>query len=101
MSEKQPCTIKELFKHFTDMNVNLKKELDDVKQSVTYMNETFEELRVTKQELDDLKREHATLNAEKERLAQSLASTQKELTELKQYTRKNNVEIKGIPQNQN
>lgn len=101
MCDKPPSTIKELLKYVTDLNAGLRKDIDDVKEGMTYMNETFEELRTTKVELDALKKEHAALKLEKEQLAKSLVTTQKELTELKQYTRLSNLEIKGIPQNQN
>lgn len=101
MGDKVLSTIKELFKLVTDTNACLRKELDDVKDSLTYMNAKFEELRVTKQELDAVRLEHATLKAEKEQMAQTLSDSKKELTELKQYSRNNNKEIKGIPQKPN
>lgn len=76
----------------------LKKEVDDVVKSMTFMNSTFEELRGAKQELEASKKAHEGLKAEKEGLRQSLAKAQKEITELQQYSRMNNIEIKGIPQ---
>lgn len=69
-----------------------------MKASMGYMNKTFEELRTTKDELAALKKEHAALKVEKEQLAESLACARKEIVELKQYSRKNNGEIKGVPQ---
>lgn len=97
MGDRAPNSIKELLKHFTDITSNLKQELDEVKKSMEFMNNTFEELRGTKQELENLKKDNAALKKEKDELALSLLSTTKELTDLKQYTRKNNLEIKGIP----
>lgn len=109
MGDKAPTSIKELYKLMTDVhevmkkemneaNDSLKKELDDVVKSMKFMNTTFEELRGAKEELGALKREHEALKAEKEGLKQTLANARKEITEFKQYSRKNNIEIKGIPQ---
>lgn len=98
MGDKQPSSIKELYKIVIDMNASLRKEVDDMKESMQYMNKTFEELRTTKDELAALKREHAALKVEKEQLAESLVCTRQELLDLKQYSRKNNIEIKGVPQ---
>ncbi|KAH9370540.1 hypothetical protein HPB48_011445 [Haemaphysalis longicornis] len=109
MGDKAPTSIKELYKLMTDVhevmkkemndaNDALKKELDEVVKSMQFMNTTFEELREAKEELGTLKKAHEALIAEKEGLTQSLANAQKEITELKQYSRKNNIEIKGIPQ---
>lgn len=120
MGDKPPNSIKELLKHFTDIianlkeeldevkkstdaksNANLKEELAEVKKSMEFMNKTFEELRGTKKELEDLRKDNAALKKEKDELAQSLLSATKEITDLKQYTRKNNLEIKGIPKEEN
>ncbi|KAH9360462.1 hypothetical protein HPB48_009669 [Haemaphysalis longicornis] len=79
-------------------NDALKKKLDEVVKSMKFMNTTFEELREAKEELEILKKAREALKAGKEGLTQSLAKAQKEITELKQYSRKNNIEIKGIPQ---
>lgn len=98
MVDKPPASIKELYKLVTDMNESLKKEVEEMKASMGYMNKTFEELRTTKDELAALKKEHAALKAEKEQLAESLACARNEIVELKQYSRKNNIEIKGVPE---
>lgn len=101
MGDKPPSTIKDLLKYVNDENTNLRKEVEELKQSMSFMNETFEALRTTGDELEALKKEHATLKQEKVELEQSLANTQRELIELKQHSRLFNVEIKGIPQNEN
>lgn len=88
MGDKPPTSIKELYKLVTDMNESLKKEVDEMKASMGYMNKTFEELRTTKDELAALKKEHAALKVEKEQLAESLACARNEIIELKQYSRK-------------
>ncbi|KAH9383386.1 hypothetical protein HPB48_024607 [Haemaphysalis longicornis] len=97
MGDRPPNSIKELLKHFTDMTSNLKQVLDEVKKSMQFINNTFEDLCGTKQELDNLKKYNAALKKEKDELAMAMLSATKELTDLKQYTRKNNLEIKGIP----
>ncbi|KAH9364750.1 hypothetical protein HPB48_014884 [Haemaphysalis longicornis] len=85
-------------KEMNDANDALKKELDEVVKNVQFVTATFEELREAKEELGTLKKAHEALIAEKEGPTQSLANAQKEITELKQYSRKNHVEIKGIPE---
>lgn len=101
MGDKPPSTIKDLLKYVNDQNADLRKEVEELKQSMSFMNETFEALRTKGDELETLKKEHASLKLEKAELEQSLANTRKELIELKQYTRLSNIEIKGIPQNEN
>ncbi|KAH9371925.1 hypothetical protein HPB48_021056 [Haemaphysalis longicornis] len=109
MGEKAPSSMKELLKfvinpnealrkEMQDENASFKKELDDLVRGMDNMNETFEELRKTKQELDSLKKEHATLKVEKEELERYVSDMQTEMTQLKQFIRKQNIEIKGIPQ---
>ncbi|KAK8768006.1 hypothetical protein V5799_005213 [Amblyomma americanum] len=98
MGDKPPGTIKDLLKYVNDQNADLRKEVEELKQSMTFMNDSFEAFRTTGEELEALKKEHAALKLEKDELAQTLAKTQKELIELKQYSRLSNVEIKGIPE---
>ncbi|XP_077492078.1 uncharacterized protein LOC144102789 [Amblyomma americanum] len=98
MGDKPPGTIKDLLKYVNDQNAVLRKEVEELKQSMTFMNDSFEAFRMTGEELEALKKEHAALKLEKDELAQTLAKTQKELIELKQYSRLSNVEIKGIPE---
>lgn len=109
MAEKVPGSIKELLKYVIEANAalkkemdnanaSLKKELDDVVDGMHNMNLTFEELRKTKDELDSLKKEHTALKAEKEMLEKYVIDMETEMTQLKQFTRKQNIEIKGMPQ---
>ncbi|KAH9376132.1 hypothetical protein HPB48_000715 [Haemaphysalis longicornis] len=101
LGDRPPNSIKELLKHFTDITSNLKQELDEVKKSIGFINSTFEVLHGTKQELENLKQDNSALKKEKDDQAVSLLSVTKELTDLKQYTRKNNLEINGIPKEEN
>ncbi|KAH9359828.1 hypothetical protein HPB48_015712 [Haemaphysalis longicornis] len=112
MAEKVPGSIKELLKYVVEANAalkkemdnanaSLKKELDDVVDSMNNMNLTFEELRKTKEELDSLKKEHTALKAEKEELERYVIDMETEMTQLKQFARKQNIEIKGMPQEPN
>ncbi|KAK8763351.1 hypothetical protein V5799_034038 [Amblyomma americanum] len=98
MGDKPPVRIKDLLKYVNDQNADLRKEVEELKQSMSFMNDSFEAFRTTGEELEALKKEHAALKLEKDELAQTLAKTQKELIELKQYSRLSNVEIKGIPE---
>ncbi|KAH9374447.1 hypothetical protein HPB48_016377 [Haemaphysalis longicornis] len=109
MAEKAPGSIKELLKYVVEANAalkkemynanaSLKKELDDVVEGMNNINLTFEELRKTKEELDSLKKEHNALKVEKEELERYVIQMETEMTQLKQFTRKKNIEIKGMPQ---
>ncbi|KAH7979062.1 hypothetical protein HPB49_007959 [Dermacentor silvarum] len=48
-------------------------------------------------QLRNLQREHTTLKKENAELTKELVDTRADLIELKQYTRQNNIEIKGLP----
>lgn len=79
----------------------IEKELKPLKEAMEFINKQFEEF---KSEIGDLKNEIAIVRTENRaikndfsRLTTELKETRKELTELQQYSRRNNVEIKGVP----
>lgn len=123
MGEKQPGTVKELAKFFFEfsakldemntslsremnvMNTNLGKEMEEINRSMTFMNKSFEDfkedLATTVKEVKELRVEQQTLKDENRKLTEELTSVKSELVELKQYSRANNLEVKGLPQNAN
>ena len=66
---------------------DMEKELNDVKKSITYVSNSFDEF---KNQIQGLKNENNDLR-------QQLAKSTRELDDLQQYTRRNNLEITGIP----
>lgn len=79
----------------------LRKELRELKSSVEYISKDYEDL---KKECLDVKQENAALKASHERMAEELErlrsvvrESNMRLTAQEQYSRKKNVEIKGIP----
>lgn len=65
----------------------LKKEIDEFKISVNFLNETVEKLKADQKHL---LAENKTLSARNSEL-------EKRIAEMEQYSRKNNIEIKGVP----
>ncbi|KAH7944756.1 hypothetical protein HPB49_000023 [Dermacentor silvarum] len=77
----------------------IEKELKPLKEAMEFINKQFEEV---KSEIGDLKSEIAIVRTENRaikndfsRLTAELKETRKELTELQQYSRRNNVERPG------
>lgn len=72
---------------------------------MTFMNKSFEDfkedLATTVKEVKELRVEQQTLKDENRKLTEELTSVKSELVELKQYSRANNLEVKGLPQNAN
>lgn len=66
---------------------NFKKDIEELQGSLAYLNETVEEL---KSENEKLKTANLALTARNVALEQKVS-------ELEQYSRKNNVELKGVP----
>lgn len=65
----------------------LKREIEEFRRSMTFMDETVETLSKERDELRTANKAMAARNEELER----------RVSELEQYSRKNNVEVKGIP----
>lgn len=108
MAEKQPTTIKELAKVLPELsrkvdliNTKVNKELAGMSQSMTFMNKGFEEFKATiasaTKEIKELKAEQQQLKNESRVLAKGLEDMKRNLVEMKQYSRRNNLELKGIP----
>ncbi|KAH6939626.1 hypothetical protein HPB50_019966 [Hyalomma asiaticum] len=124
--EKAPASIKEVSKVLVEMtskfveamgdlkmemnkmdgtNNSMKAELTSIRQSVGYMNESFEEYRneikSLKLELSEVKNQGLECKKENLRLNKELQETKKQLIELNQYSRRNNLELRGIPKTEN
>ncbi|XP_077512035.1 uncharacterized protein LOC144123122 [Amblyomma americanum] len=116
MSDKAPSTIKELAKALNELSalfdakhVELKDtvktvietELQSLKESMSLINEKFEGFR---SEMVEMRKELAVTKAENEairstnaHLTSELKKVRRELTDMQQYSRRNNLEIKGVP----
>lgn len=116
MGDKPPSTIKELVKAMTDLSAQfdskqselkqdlkhvIESEMESVKTSMGFINEKFEEFRTEiselKKTLSDVKNVNQEMKKENNRLTNEVKTLRHELTELQQYSRRNNLEIKGIP----
>lgn len=116
MGDKPPTTVKELAKALSDFSARidakhdeLKKditkviegELQTLRQSINFMNEQFEQFRVelgeTKKELAAVRAENHAIKSENSRLVKNIKEIKQELTAQQQYSRQNNLEIKGVP----
>ncbi|KAM7293959.1 uncharacterized protein ISCGN_023513 [Ixodes scapularis] len=122
MGDKQPSTIKEVVKLLADLcskvdanSSEIKSELADVKSSnaaiqheiagvqtsMSFINANFEGFKTVVKEMQNeiatLKREQLRTRKDCTDLYNQLSETRKELIELKQYSRRSNIEIKGVP----
>lgn len=73
---------------------SFRQEFVDIKQSMDFMNTSFEEL---KQKCDSLLKDNAALKKENETLRERQTELVKNITQLEQYSRANNIEIRGVP----
>ncbi|XP_040066037.1 uncharacterized protein LOC115324542 [Ixodes scapularis] len=90
MAEKQPSTVKEVVKILAEVST----KLDDMNTKLSHEINTMNTKLGTELESDALK-------VENKLLADGLCTVKKELLDLQQYSRTNNLEIKGLPQNPN
>lgn len=116
MGDKAPSTIKEVVKALADMSAHfetnqlelkeaLKKviedELEPVRKSMEFINTIFEELKAEiaemKKELKYVKAESVEIKKDNDRLSKELEDVKKEVIDLQQYSRRSNLEIKGLP----
>lgn len=85
----------------TVSNKTIKAKFAGVKRSMLSRNEKFEKLRGTitelTKEVNSVKREQQQIRKVCVDLVGQLHETRKEQTELKQYGRRNNLKIKGVP----
>lgn len=126
IGEKPPGSIKEVVKTMAEMtakfaevlsevkaemknvdrsNNNIKAELKSVAASMGFINTSFEEFKQEivnlRQELSEVQKQSLICQTENKRLDKELKETRRQLTELKQYSRRNNLELKGIPCTEN
>lgn len=84
-----------------DFQREFRREMRDVKASMSHMNKEFEDMR---KDCEEVKKENAALKASNAKLLQEIASLKMELhenslrvTAQEQYSRNKNIEVKGIP----
>lgn len=122
MGNKQPSTIKEVAKLLADLcskvyansseikselaggkssNAAIQHEIAGVQTSMSFINANFEGFKTVVKEMQNeiatLKREQLRTRKDCTDLYNQLSETRKELIELKQYSRRSNIEIKGVP----
>lgn len=77
------------------------KELTEIKNGMTFINEEHEAMKQSlasiKNESSRLKKENAELNGKCGELVRALRETENRLVNCEQYSRNNNLEVKGIP----
>ncbi|KAH6936858.1 hypothetical protein HPB50_023800 [Hyalomma asiaticum] len=95
--EKDAADVRELSKAFENFKRELRLEMREIKDSITFCSETCSDvkdaatdIRNMRAEIQELIRLNAELKAENKRLSQRC-------DELEQYQRLNNLEIKGAP----
>lgn len=107
MGDKAPTTIKELAKIMQEMSAkldaidSLKRNVEEVQESAAHISGFFDEFKTKLDsvcsDLKTLSSNYQLLKAENATLKQELTLIKKDMTELKQYSRANNLEIKGLP----
>lgn len=79
----------------------IRKEMREMKLGMDYMNEKFEEMKVAFQSAisdnKELRKEHEVLKQECEDLRKRLKENDSRITHCEQYSRRCNLEIKGVP----
>lgn len=77
------------------------KELTEIKKGMSFINQEHESMKqalaLIKKENSGLKKENAELNGKCGELARALKETENRLVSCEQYSRNNNLEVKGIP----
>lgn len=107
MGDKAPTTVKELAKIMQEMSTkldaidSLKRSVGEVQESAIHISGLFDEFKAkldsVGSDLKTLSSHYQLLKAENATLKQELNLIKKDMTELKQCSRANNVEIKGLP----
>ena len=102
MQEVMPnLTTEKLEKILGEKLSPLSEQLEEVLAMVKSLNTKYEKMEETlvvlQEENKALKEEHASLKAQVLSSANDLKSVQKSLNDLEQYTRRDSVEIRGIP----
>lgn len=87
------------------MEKELRKDFKELKLSIDFFSEQFDKMatRCTKIEKENvgLKKENASLSAQCKALQQSVTDTEQRMIDIEQYSRNRNIEIKGIPFDEN
>ncbi|XP_070543898.1 uncharacterized protein [Ptychodera flava] len=105
------CQLADIMKALTAFREKIDKipcveeRLTELQKSVDFMNTFFEqmkeEMKELKTEIANTKEENAALRDQLTAAHRDLGNTKDELNELQQYSRRNNLEIHGIPQHNN
>lgn len=122
LGDKPPGTVKELAKVLVDMTSKLEsittiirsdiqclvednkqsqRDMQEIKSSMDVMNKTFEQLRTdvhnVHRELSEMKHQQAGIIGDVRQLQGEVKGMRQEIIELKQYSRRNNLEIRNVP----
>lgn len=92
---------KEIKEFRESLEREIRRELRDIKSSMTFVNQQFEELReevkAARAENKSLKEENARLQSKCKDLAESVRDNSLRILRSEQYSRNANIEIKNIP----
>ena len=81
------------------------KQLNDIQKSISYNSEVTDELlktnKLIQEDLKQLKLENSQIKDENKDLRKILEVVKKEMIELKQYSRKLNIEVSNLPESEN
>ncbi|XP_070382637.1 uncharacterized protein [Dermacentor albipictus] len=82
-------------------NTDIHSELEGIRGAMGFMNENFEQFKKDvaglRREVTEVKTQNSQCQYEIKQMQKALLEAKKEIIELKQYSRSQNVEIKGIP----
>ncbi|KAH9366006.1 hypothetical protein HPB48_012482 [Haemaphysalis longicornis] len=104
MSDKAPSTVKGIAKMLQDLNTKfgkLETDVQEVKRSITFVIDSFDAFNTTLEtvctDVQSLREEQTFFKSENKKFKKELAAANADIIELKQCSRQNNVEIKGMP----
>lgn len=108
LGDKTPSSIKELTKVLTEMFSTIIVAMTEVKTSISSFEESLKfhskgfdefraELKAVRQELSEVKKRSLEDESERHQLMKELRDAKKEIVNLKQYSRRTNLELKGVP----
>jgi len=105
MEELIDALRKDLIAEFNKSTAETNKKIEELQNSMQFINCKFEEnKKVTDKiivEMADSKRQIVQLEAENSTLKSTLCNVQRDIVELQQRTRIQNIEIKGFPETEN
>ena len=101
MSEDNPLTKEDLISVMEEIFDPIRKQISKLEEAVNFINERFDVVlkNVNKLEatVDEVKKENQWLKCEVLRLSETLHQHTEELNDIKQYARRDCVEISGVP----